>query len=660
MHRYTLVGGAVIAALYTAAAAAQSAAHSNLEEIVVTATPLAEDRLSTAQPTSVLSGDALTLQTAPTIGETVGQQLGVHSTFYGAGASRPVIRGLGGDRVQVLTDGLATLDASGLSEDHAVAIDPALADQIEVIRGPATLLYGSGAAGGVVNVVTNRIHQQVPDKPEGVLEVRGDTALEERAAAGRFDAGFGQFALHLDGVWRETGDYSIPGFAESRRLRQEELAAGEEPDTTRGTLPNSWTDTRAGGIGVTYVGDVWLAGLAYSRYDTQYGIPGEDVFIDLVQDRVDLALRRSFANGSLLRLSAAANDYQHAEIEPGGEVGTLYEVDGRELRAAFDHDLGWGFAGTAGVQWQQVTLAAVGEEAFVPDTRTRSFGAFIFEQRDFSGWSLELGARVDRQEVDGGEVAGYDGTAVNLSLGLIRPLSDSLDLVAQFSRSERHPSSTELYADGPHAATGQFEIGNAAFDTERGLQVDVGLRGSIGVVSGELRAFVSRYDGYMYLSPTGAVEDELPVFQYLQQDARFHGVEASASLPLGTSGWSVGLSADAVRGRLDAGGDLPRIPPLRVGGQLIYERDGLRGEISARHSLKQDRVAADELPTDSYTLLGVELGWRPGGSQGSTFLFLRGSNLLDEDARVHSSPLKDSVPLPGRSLAAGVRFDFGR
>jgi len=676
MNRICQVAFALSATLSTHFALGADSPHSGeLTGIVVTATPLGGDRLSTAQPTSVIAGDDLVLSLAPTIGETVAGEPGVSSTFFGPAASRPVIRGLGGDRVRVLTDGLATLDVSGLSEDHAVAIDPALADQVEVVRGPATLLYGSGAAGGVVNVVTNRLHDRVPDGVEGLVELRGDSVLAERAVAGRIDAGVGRLALHLDAVWRETDDYDIPGFTQSRQLREQLIAAGEEPSEERGTVENSWSDTQSGGVGISYVGEDWTFGLALSRHETEYGIPGGHehdeepggggeeeheeggVYIDLEQDRLDLALGRTFANGNRLRLTGALNDYQHAEVEPSGEVGTLYEVDGRELRLALDHALPGGFNGTGGIQWQEVELVATGEEAFVPESRTRTLGAFLFEQRDFERFTLELGARLDRQEIDGPKVPGYDDTAINLSAGAIRPLGGGLALVGQLARSERHPSATELYVDGPHAATGQYEIGNPDFDTEVGLQGDFGLRFDDGGVSAELRVFLADYDGYRFLSPTGEVLDGLPVYQFLQEDAGFYGLEATASLPLGAGGWSLGLSADAVRGRLDQGGDLPRIPPLRLGAELAWQRDRLRAALTARYSFEQDKVAANELPTDAFTMLNAELSWRPGS--GSTLLFLRGTNLLDEEVRYHTSPLKDEAPLPGRSLAAGVRFSFG-
>jgi iron complex outermembrane receptor protein len=676
--RKTHLAGCIAASLAAAGPATAGVQHAELQEVTITSTPISGALSSTAQSATVLRGDALALRLASTIGETVAAEPGVHSTYFGPGASRPVIRGLGGDRVLVLTDGLPTLDASGLSEDHAVAIDPALADQVEVVRGPASLLYGTGASGGIVNVVTNRIHESLPEAPEGLLELRGDTAHAERAVAGRLDAGAGPLALHVDGVWRETDDYDIPGYAQSRVLREALEADGEEVEDTRGVVPNSWTETRSGGVGVTYVAEEWLLGAAYSRHDTRYGIPGGHghgheeeggeheeegheeggPVIDLVQDRVDMAFRRDFGDERRLRIDAAANAYEHAELEPSGDVGTLYEVDGRELRLAYDHRLPWDFTGTAGLQWQQVELAATGEEAFIPDSRTRTLGAFLFEQRDYEAWSLELGARLDRQEVEAAGLAGYDDTALNVSVGAIVPLGGSLSLVGQLARIERHPSSTELYADGPHAATGQYEVGNPGFGTEKGLQAEAGLRYEEAGRAAELRFFLADYDGYLFLSPTGEVEDELPVFQYLQQDARFYGVEALASLPLADE-WTLGLFADAVRGKLDAGGNLPRMPPLRVGAELAYERGGWRAAVSARHTFEQDRIAEQELPTDSYTMLDAELLWRPGGRADGTMVFLRATNLLDEEARIHSSPLKDEVPLPGRSLSVGLRYSFG-
>jgi iron complex outermembrane receptor protein len=673
MHRLLLVPG-IAAALLTAVARAADPHPRELEEVVVTAAPLATGSRSMAQPASVLSGDALTLALAPTIGETLAGTPGVQSTFFGPAASRPIIRGLGGDRVRVLTDGLATLDASGLSEDHAVAIDPALADQVEVLRGPSTLLHGSGAAGGLVNVVTNRLHRHVHESPSGLLEVRGDTALGERAAAGRFDAGAGSLALHVDGAWRETEDYEIPGFAESRRLRALEEEEGEEEpeehEEMRGEVGNSWSRTRSGAVGASYIGERWEFGAAASLYDTNYGVPvahhHEDeeggISIDLEQKRVDFRARAPLSAGDrpALELRGAVNDYRHAEIEPEGEIGTLFEVDGRELRASVDFGRDDARRATIGLQWQDVELVATGEEAFIPDTTTRTEGAFGFQRHEFDSGSIEYGLRFDRQRISGAPAGRYDETALNLSLGGVRDLSERLALVAQFTGSERHPSATELFADGPHVATQQFEIGDPDLDTERGVSAEIGLRFRGEGLSGELRAFASRYHDYVFLSPTGEEADELPVFRYLQGDSRFEGIEAELDMPIGTGPFTLSLTGEYLRGRLEDGGDLPRMPPLALGARLSFDKGPWSAGLAASHHFEQDQVASLELPTDAYTLVDADLVFRTDRLGGDATLFLRGRNLLDEDARMHTSPLKDQLPLPGRSIGLGVRIEFGR
>ena len=516
MRNRLLIGG-IASALAAVAARAEDPHPSDLEEVVVTAAPIAIDAKSMAQPASVLSGDELTLALAPTIGETLSGTPGVQSTFFGPAASRPIIRGLGGDRVRVLTDGLASLDASGLSEDHAVAIDPALADQVEVLRGPATLLHGSGAAGGLVNVVTNRLHRHVHDAPSGLVEVRADSALGETAAAGRFDTGAGPLALHVDGAWRDTDDYEIPGFAESRRLRALEEEEGEAGghESMKGEVENSWSRTKAGGVGASYIGERWEFGAAASLYDSHYGVPvahqheGEPeeeeehgISIDLEQKRLDFRARAPLTagDGPALELRGAVSDYRHAEIEPDGAIGTLFEVDGKELRASTDIGRDERRRGTVGLQWQQVELQATGEEAFVPDNTTRTEGVFGFQRHAFGAGSIEYGLRFDRQRIGGIPEGGYDGKALNLSLGGVRDLGDRLALVAQLTRSERHPSATELYADGPHVATQQFEVGDPDLDTERGITAELGLRFDGDSLGGELRAFASRYHDYIVLS----------------------------------------------------------------------------------------------------------------------------------------------------------------
>ena len=671
--RNLLLAGGVASAIAFPAARAEDPHPRELEAVVVTAAPIAIDTRSMAQPAGVLSGAELTLALAPTIGETLSGTPGVQSTFFGPAASRPVIRGLGGDRVRVLTDGLAMLDASGLSEDHAVAIDPALADQVEVLRGPATLLHGSGAAGGLVNIVTNRLHRHVHDSPNGLVEARGDSALGEKAVAGRFDTGAGSLALHVDGAWRDTGDYEIPGFAESRRLRALEDDEGAHAEM-KGEVENSWSRTKAGGAGASYIGERFEFGAAASLYDSRYGVPvahdhgdgegeAEDggISIDLEQKRLDFRARAPLAagDGPALTLRGAVSDYRHAEIEPDGAVGTLFQVDGRELRGSVDLGGTEARQATVGLQWQDVELEATGEEAFVPDNRTQTLGLFGFQRHAFDTGSIEYGLRIDRQRIEDAPAGRYDENAVNVSLGGVRDLVERVALVAQLTRSERHPSATELHADGPHVATQQFEVGDPDLDTERGVTGELGLRFNGEAVGGELRAFASRYHDFIYLSPTGAGADGLPVYRYRQQGSRFEGLEAELQVPLGAGAFTLELTGEYLRGRLEGGGDLPRMPPFGLGARLRYDGVAWSASLAANRHFAQDRVAEGELPTDAYTLLDADFVYRPGWLGDGVLLFVRGRNLLDEDARLHTSPLKDQLPLPGRSIGAGVRVEFG-
>jgi len=684
--RSTALAAAVAASLFVPITRADVDA---LHEIVVTAVPIAGAAGDLTQPVTLLAGDALRLDLAPSLGETLTRQPGISSTFFGPAASRPVIRGIGGDRVQVLTDGLASPDASGLSEDHAVAVEPALAQQIEIVRGPATLLYGSGAAGGVVNVVTTRLHERRHEGLSGVIEGRGESALDEAALSGRLDAGVGRLQLHVDGSWRDTNDYSIPGFTESRRQRELDRAAGEEPSDERGTVENSWSRTKSGGAGLSYVGDTGMLGVAFSRFDTRYGIPGGHehhhdeeageeadqheeeggVSVDMTQERLDLAGRLDVDSGFVdaLRLRGFANWYEHAEVEPDGAIGTLFKLNARELRFTLEQATIGGFDGVFGLQWSDVDFEAEGEEAFVPGSQTRSLAFFGFEQRDFEGWSAEFGARVERKKIDpdaASALPGYKGTALSLSAGALWKLGEDHGIALNVTRTERHPTSTELYADGPHAATRQYEIGDAGFGREKALTFDLGLRRTAGPLRYEISAYLNRYDGYIYLADTGleTPDDEaLPVFQFTQRDATFRGFEASIEAPLELGGGKLTLGAmgDYVRGKLsNGGGDLPRLPPLRLGGSVKYERGPFGFAVEARHAFAQKKIADYELATSGYTMLEADVTWTLELQRSRLLVFLRGRNLLNEDARLHTSPLKNALPLPGRGVTAGVRLEF--
>ncbi|HEY5755786.1 MAG TPA: TonB-dependent receptor [Steroidobacter sp.] len=635
------------------------------EEVVVTSSALRENPLEVAQPTTVVGGDDLRRQIAASLGETLSSELGVSSTYFGPSASRPVIRGLAGDRVQVLQDGLASLDVSSLSQDHAVTLETVVSQQIEIIKGPAALLYGSGASGGLVNVVSTRVPTEVPAKPiTGAVEVRGDTASEERTGAFSLDGGAGNFAFHADYFDRESDDVEISGFTQSDALRRQLIEAGEEPDNVRGHIPNTSGEASGGAIGGSYIGQNATGGLSYSRYETTYGIPGEEeAFIDMKQDRFDGKAELDLEGAiNKLRLTGAYNDYTHTEFEAPGVPGTIFNQDAYELRFTADHAFGSGWRGTTGLQYVDVDFEAIGDEAFVPSSKTQTMSVFAFEERHFDNWNLELGARAEQQKIDiEADLPDYNETAMSLSAGAVWDFADDHALALNLTRTQRNPQAAELYANGPHIAAQRFEVGDVNLDQETSVTADLSLRHTGDGINWTLSTYYNDYTDFIYASPTGDIEDDLPVYAYLQNGAKFYGFEGEVNVPLiddGDRHFGLRLASDYVRGKLDNGEDLPQIPPLRFGAGLHYDQDAWHIGAQAFYYSKQDKVAANELPTDGFTLAEMDASYRVPVGSTSVFLFLRGTNLLDEDARQHASPLKDIVPLAGRSWHIGARAEF--
>nr|MBO2468642.1 hypothetical protein [Xanthomonadaceae bacterium] len=712
--------GRLAAALALACLALPAAAHepTELPAVQVTASPLPGDAESQARPVEVLEGAALDRARAATLGETVSGLPGVQSTYFGPGVGRPVLRGLDGPRVQVLASGMGSLDASTVSADHASAVEPFLADQIEVLKGPATLLFGSGAIGGAVNVVDGRIARAVPERPlSGRAELRGNTVNGERTGMFRLDGvSGGNLVLHVDGLLRDTGDYDIPGLARAHAGHGDdhEHDRGEE---ARGTLPNSAQQTRAGGVGATWLGGRGYLGLAASTYRSDYGIPpgahvhagddhghdhdhdddahahGDDhaprVRIDLAQDRVELKGGVYAPTAFLERvdLHGAWSDYEHLELEDG-LAGTRFASRGHDLRLqAVQRPLA-GWRGAFGVQQGRVDFAAAGAEAFVPSTLTENLGLFVLQDRSFGPLKLELGARHDRVEVTpAGAAPARRFGATNLSAAAIWRLAPALDLRFGLDRSERAPTREELYAAGLHVATGSIEIGDAGLDTERARRAELGLHAHGERFDLELAVYRSRFDDFIHLADTGIHEHDTPVRLWTQADAVFTGAEAEAVLHLAdnaTGAWDLRLFGDYVRGELDGSGsrevafavphgdhfhryrtelandgNLPRIAPPRVGASLAWTLDGWRASLGAVRYQRQDDVAANEEPSPGYTLVDAHLAYRWDRGDGNSWeVFLDGTNLGDEEARPHTSLLRDYAPLPGRAVAFGVRVWF--
>ncbi|WP_448101846.1 TonB-dependent receptor domain-containing protein [Luteibacter jiangsuensis] len=622
-----------------------------LDAIVVNAVPLGQSADQIVAPVAVLAGSALDDAKGVSLGETVSSIPGVQTSALGTAVGRPVIRGLDGPRVAVLENGLSSQDVSNVSQDHAVTLEPFLADQIEVLKGPATLLYGSGAIGGVVNVVDGRVPEKAPDNGfAGRAEVRHDSVSDGRTGLLRLDAGDDRFAIHVDGMHRDNDDYDIPG----------------------GTLANSAVKTSSGAVGASLLGTWGYLGLSVSRFLDLYGSPaepgdpaeGEDpVHIKMAQTNYTLkgGLVKPFDGIDKIEFSLGHGAYQHVEFE-GDTPGTTFSTNSNQGRLVVTHEPLAGWEGAFGVQTQHRQFSAVGEETFVPATVTNGVGVFITEQRDFGPVKLELGARHDKQSVDPDNGPKRDFAPNSFSAGMAWRFAEQWHLSLNLDHAERAPSEEELFANGPHEASNTFEIGND-LEKEKSNQAELGLHFHGDAVEGKVAVYYNKYRNFIYLADTGEVEDDLPVRVWSQNDATFRGAEAEATFHLakGTSGnWDLRVFGDTVRATLsDGGGNVPRIPAGRIGSTLSWNADSLRASVGAVRYMKQDKVAAYETDTAGYTLVNAHFAWTFVNDDRSQWeAFVDGNNLTNQTARPATSLFKDVAPLPGRNISVGLRAYF--
>jgi iron complex outermembrane receptor protein len=674
----------IASVLLPAAAFAQH----ELEEVVVTATPRSQSTADLAQSVTVLSGEELNRTRSANLGETLESQLGMSASYFGSGASRPIIRGLAGARVRTMEDGIDSMDVSTVSVDHAVSIDPLVAQQIEIFRGPTTLLYGSGAVGGVINTVTNRIPEAAPeDGLDAAFELRGDTVSNDRTAAAAIDGGSDRFAWHVDMARRKTDDYEIPGFAEHEREGEhEDEEEAEDHEEVEGILENSDLELTSFAAGGSWLGDDAFFGVSVSGFDTQYGVPGhahdeheegeeeeeeeeehgeEVVRIDLKQTRVDLKGGWSGFTGVVegINLRFGANDYEHVELE-GDEIGTRFLNEAYEGRLELLHAPIGMWNGAFGLQFGEREFSAIGEEAFVPPVDTSTYGVFLLEQLEMQRWNVSLGARYEAQEHTPTGAPAVDDTAASFSVAAVHELGNGHSLAFNLASAQRLPVAEELFANGPHLASGAIEVGDPTLGAETSKHIDVGLRKNTGGLTWSVTAFVTDYDDFIFLRDTG-VEDpgeELPIFEFSQQAADFSGLEAEMFAPIADVGpgeLDLRIFADYVKAELANGEKVPRIPPLRYGARLAWHTDRIVVGLEATKYDEQDDVAPFEERTAGYTLVSADFDWAIATSSDMDLsFFVLGSNLLDEDARRHTSLVKEIAPLPGRNFSVGIRAMF--
>ncbi|MGE0045607.1 MAG: TonB-dependent receptor [Hyphomonadaceae bacterium] len=678
---------AAVLALAPSAALAQSArnAANEVDGVIVTA-PLDRARSDIAQGVTVLNQEQVLAAPIGGLGETLESQPGVSSSYFGAGASRPIIRGLGEDRVRILSNGVGVVDASAISPDHAVTAEGLEAERIEVLRGPAALAYGGNAVGGVVNVIDGLIAEEAPDQSFSAQAYAGlAEGLNSAAAAGAVRVAQGPFVLRVEGFTRDAGDFEIPGYADAHAL--EEIEEGHDPaEFAYGEAPNSFSEAQGGALGLSLVGESGLVGVSVRRFDSLYGIPegshkheeeeeeeeGPALFagprIDMEQTRVDFraGLDRPIGIFERTHFSGAIVDYTHSEIEETGEVGTVFTNEGWEARLethhrAFENVLGGTLTGALGVSAFSKDFAAEGDEAFISPTTTEEQGIFLVESLDFGRFALEGGLRFDSRSLDN-DVFGdrsFDLLSGSASLAY-RPVQ-GLFFGLTLARTERAPTETELFAFGPHLATQAFEVGDPALTEEIATTAELAARYRADRWHVEASVYRAEFEDYIALVATGEEEDELPVFAFTQRDATFTGGEVEIGADLFTIA-GLDISADAafdwVRAEFDEGGDLPRIPPRTLTLGLNAENGFVRGRIEWQDVAEQDDVAEFETVTPGYQMWNAQLTFRPVADNDRLAFLIDARNLTDEEARVHTSFVKDLLPRPGRSIRFAILSRF--
>ncbi len=646
---------------------------------------------------ATIEGDALTAQLRGQIGETLARLPGVSATGFAPGASRPVLRGLDGDRIRVLTDGIGTIDASSVSADHAVVFDALTVDHIDVVHGPAVLLFGGQAIGGAVNALDKRIPRAIPQAIS--LEAVGSfgSAADERSIAAAVNAPLGEnFAIELDAQYRKSDDLRVGGFINSAPLREhlleeaaEHRAEGELVDAAefdelagqRGRVPHSGARSYTLGGGIVWIGSGGSLGMSVQRFDTLYGVPlrpgaghaahgaaageehgAEAVSIDLRQTRIDL--RGEIKLGGLfesLQLRGAYGDYGHVELE-GDEVGTRFFGDGVEARLDLVQVDREGWRGRSGVQYFTRTLALVGAEAFVPDNTIDRFGIFTLQSVKTGGFEIELAGRYERVRVQSAP-AGFNRSFDLWSgaFGLSQSLGEGLKVGANYTRGARAPAPEELLSNGLHAATQAYEVGNPGFRSETSDGFEAYLRYKGERTSFSLTGYMTRFANFIAALPSGEEREGFPVFRYSQLPARFHGFEASASLEAlrwGNGALTLDAAADYTRAELVNLGPAPRIPPLRLRGGAELRQGSLRLHGEVEWNARQDRVAESETLVPAFTLVNLSADWHPLGEDGPLTLLFSANNLFNVNGRRAASFTRDFVPVAGRDLRLTARLKF--
>ncbi|MFI3180715.1 MAG: TonB-dependent receptor [Methylococcales bacterium] len=662
-----------------------------LDDMIVSA-PFVESVDDSAHPITILDGAELRSKVGSTLGETLQNELGVTNQSFGSGVGIPVIRGQSGSRVKVLQNSLGNNDASSLSADHATGVDPIIAERVEILRGPSTLLYGSGAMGGIVNVIDNRIPEKMFDKViGGAGEQRYDSATDESSSALKVEGGKNNFAYHVDGFYRDAGNTSIGGAAiDEARARQHDPSFNAVPagelQNSYGFTDNTQSRARGGSAGFSMIGDVGLIGAAINQTERNYGIPpdghGETpVHVEMKQTKYDFKsqLNNPFAFIEKAKLKFGYTDYAHTEFD-GNVAGTVFLNQSYESRFELEHaPILKNNKGILGFQSTNSTFQGLGEEGkIVPKSDIATYGIFNVESLKVGAVTYELGGRAESTQItpEGRNDVSY--IPLSGSTSAMWQMNSQNKLSLAFTHSQRAPQIQELFSDGFHHATRSYEVGNANLEKELSNNLDLGYQFDASWVQADFNFFHNWVSDYIYQQRDSAqlfnAEDGgfvakdfdcvecFPLLHSEQQAAIFKGFEAKTVFPLLNNKFgSVDLTlfGDYTRGTFDKGGNVPRMPSLRYGTQLSYEKNAFSGNVRLTRGEEQTNSGENETTTPAYLLLNIGTQYKIASfAKSEILLFAKGKNLLDENIRSSVSYLRNFAPEAGRSAEVGIRLSY--
>jgi iron complex outermembrane receptor protein len=653
-------------------------------EKMVVSTPLSRSVSKSARPVTVLTEDELRTKVGTTIGDTLKNEPGITSQSFGPGVGTPVIRGQSGPRVRVMQNSLGNNDVSSLSPDHANGVEPILVERVEVLRGPSTLLYGSGAIGGVVNVIDNRIPEQVPNKViGGAGEQRYDSATNETSSALKLEGGKSGVAYHVDGFYRDQGNTHIGGSAIDENAARVADPSMNIINNPNGLIDNSKARSRGGSVGVSKIGDAGLVGVSINNLEKNYGIPpdgsgGAPVTIDLTQTKYDFKeqLNQPFALAEKLRMKFGYTDYKHVEMDAGVPATTFLNKS-YESRLELEHKPIGLLDGVVGFQSVNSQFAAIGAEALVPRTDLASYGLFAVESTTISAVTYELGGRGEWQSIAPENRNSLTYHPISGSASTHWDVTDQHQVSLAFTHSQRAPQIQELFSNGVHEATHSYELGNANLNKELSNNLDLGYRYKADWMTAELNLFHNWVGDYIYQQRTGSVFNRdnetmaaacpvgascVPVLASRQAAATFKGFEAQTVFPLMQNRYGavdLTLFGDYTRGTFEQGGNVPRMPPLRYGLQLSYEKNDWSTNARLTRGEAQNYSGENDSNTPGYLLLNLGTQYRLANlGDSEVLLFAKAKNLLNENIRNSTSYLRNFAPEPGRSAELGIRFSY--